>query len=163
MGTVVSLSAREITVSLDRFELTAGQFPDDLHKTSRIGQVWQDHIRASLPQLLLRGHARGNADDHRAAFKRGCHIPFRVAYEHSGRWLERDVVLLRCLALGGTDQPRAGDIIRTVATYIEVKNLRMMPQKAKLGLGVWADVPSQNRLHNAGNLNDSLKGVLDSR
>jgi hypothetical protein len=49
------------------------------------------------------------------------------------------------------------DIIRPVTAHIQVKDTRMLTQQGKLGLRVGPDVPGQHRLHDAGDLADSLQ------
>jgi spore coat protein A, manganese oxidase len=64
--------------------------------------------------------------------------------------------------LAAAYQARTPDIIRPVTAHIKVENTGIIPQQAKLGLRVRADVPGQRRLHDARDLADSMKDVRDA-
>ena len=105
-------------------------------------------MRARLAQLLLRRVAGGHGDDQRppssvAATSRSV-SPTRTVDDGP------NATPYFCDAFRWAAPTRRGrHIIRPVTAHIQVENTGMIPQQAKLGLRVRADVPGQHRLHDA--------------
>ena len=67
---------------LDGVQLLAGQRAQHGQEAGGVGQVRQDHVRAGLPQFLLRPDAGGHGDDQRTALPGGGHVQLGVPDQH---------------------------------------------------------------------------------